>query len=83
MNKLLLVFVWLFTIAISYWYGLSQKMESDRLFANRSEVTDSSNSTTKPDTLVVGTLSNMGKASVSNEGPVQESNIVPNQEVET
>jgi len=58
-------------------------MESDRLFANRSEVTDSSNSTTKPDTLVVGTLSNMGKASVSNEGPVQESNIVPNQEVET
>ena len=83
MNKLLLVFVWLFTIAISYWYGLSQKMESDRLFANRSEVTDSSNSTIKPDTLVVGTLSKMGKASVSNEGPVQENNIVPNQEVET
>jgi len=58
-------------------------MESDRLFANRSEVTDSSNSTIKPDTLVVGTLSKMGKASVSNEGPVQENNIVPNQEVET
>ena len=58
-------------------------MESDRLSVNRSEVTNPNKTTTKPDTSVPGTSSKIGKASVSNEGPVQENNIVPDQEVET
>ena len=58
-------------------------MESDRLSVNRSEVTNPNKTTTKPDTSVPGTFSKIGKASVSNEGPVQENNIVPDQEVET
>ena len=40
MNKLLLAFLWIFTLAVAYWYGLTQKMESDRLSVNRSEVTN-------------------------------------------
>ncbi|MBT3666208.1 MAG: hypothetical protein HN548_01920 [Opitutae bacterium] len=31
MNKILLAFLWLFTVAISYWYGLSQKLDSNSL----------------------------------------------------
>ncbi|MBT7651452.1 MAG: hypothetical protein HN553_10790 [Opitutae bacterium] len=82
MNKLLLAFLWLFTLAIAYWYGLTQKMESDRLSVNRSEVTNLSKTAVKPITRVPGTLSKIGKSSVSSEDTVQVNNITPNQEVE-
>jgi len=29
MNRLLIIFVWLFTVAVSYWFGLTQKLESN------------------------------------------------------
>jgi hypothetical protein len=82
MNKLLLAFLWVFTLAIAYWYGLTQKMESDRLSVNRSEVTNLSKTTVKPITRVPGTLSKIGKSSVSSEDTVQVNNITPVQEVE-
>jgi hypothetical protein len=81
MNKLLLAFLWMFTLAVAYWYGLTHKMESDRLSVNRSKVTDSNKAGTKMDTPVPSTFSKMGNASVSNESPVQGNNIISNQEV--
>jgi hypothetical protein len=29
MNRLLIIFIWLFTVAVSYWFGLTQKFESN------------------------------------------------------
>ena len=82
MNKLLLAFLWVFTLAIAYWYGMTQKMESDRLSVNRSEVTNLSKTTVKPDTPAPNTLSKIGKSSVYSEDTVQVNNITPVQEVE-
>jgi hypothetical protein len=56
MNKLLLAFLWIFTLAVAYWYGLTQKMESDRLSVNRSEVTNLEKDTRKVESKEQGSL---------------------------
>ena len=82
MNKLLVAFLWIFTLAISYWYGLTQKMESELLSVNRSDVTNSSQPLLKVDKPISSSLSKIGHSSVINESPVQESKIISDQEAE-
>ena len=82
MNKLLVAFLWIFTLAISYWYGLTQKMESELLSVNRSDVTNSSQPLLKVDTPISSSLSKIGHSSVINESPVQERKIISDQEAE-
>ena len=40
MNKVFVVILWLFTIAFSYWFGLSQNFESDKFSYVKKEVSN-------------------------------------------
>ncbi len=82
MNKLLLAFLWMFTLAVAYWYGLTQKMESDRLSVNRSEVTDLKKDTLKLDSTEQGSLPNTGKTSVPTNTFLEDKEAITEQEVE-
>ena len=81
MNKLLLAFLWIFTLAFAYWYGLTQKMESDRLSANRSEVTNLQKDTLKVKSKEQGSLPKNEKTSVPINTLVEEKEVTTEQEV--
>ena len=81
MNKLLLAFLWIFTLAVAYWYGLTQKMESDRLSANRSEVTNLQKDTLKVESKEQGSLPKNEKTSVPINTLVEEKEVTTEQEV--
>ena len=81
MNKLLLAFLWMFTLAVAYWYGLTQKMESDRLSVNRSEVTNPKKDSLKVESKEQGSLPKNEKTSVSINTLVEEEKVIIEQEV--
>ena len=81
MNKFFLAFLWMFTLALSYWYGLTQKMESDRLFVNRSEKTNSEKDTLKVNSKELGSLPKKEKTSVPINTLVEEKEVTTEQEV--
>ncbi len=81
MNKLLLAFLWMFTLAVAYWYGLTQKMESDRLSVNRSEVTNPKKDSLKVESKEQGSLPKNEKTSVSINTLVEEEKVITEQEV--
>ena len=83
MNKLLLAFLWIFTLAVAYWYGLTQKMESDRLSVNRSEVTNLQKDTLKVESKEQGSLPKNVKTSVPIDTLVEEKEVTTEQEVGT
>ena len=43
MNKALVLILWLFTIAFSYWFGLSQNLESDEFSYEEKELSNVEN----------------------------------------
>ena len=81
MNKLLLAFLWMFTLAVAYWYGLTQKMESYRLSVNRSEVTNPKKDSLKVESKEQGSLPKNEKTSVSINTLVEEEKVITEQEV--
>ena len=58
MNKVLLAFLWLFTVAISYWYGISQKLESNALSVSESKISAPSKMSSKKFTSLPIKISN-------------------------
>ena len=82
MNKLLLAFLWIFTLAVAYWYGLTQKIESDRLSVNRSEVTNRQKDSLKVGSKEQGSLPKNEKTSVPNNTLDEEKEVFIEQEVE-
>ena len=81
MNKLLLAFLWIFTLAVAYWYGLTQKMESDRSSVNRSELTNPEKDTRKVDSKEQVRLPKNVKPSVPINTLVEEEKVITDQEV--
>jgi hypothetical protein len=82
MNKLLLSFLWLFSVSISYWYGLSQKHESDGSSFSSSDSKVPKKTARKVIPNREDILSNGKMNSDLSKNQVQEYEIIPDEKVE-
>lgn len=83
MNKVLLAFLWLFTIAISYWYGLSQKLESNDLSVSRTKISAPSNTNSKKFASLPKKISNKILDSETSNIQIREGEVDPLTDVVT